>query len=381
MEPIIGIDLGPLGLVVALKEGEATSVLSDALGRRYLPGTIGDLEGAFARARATAEAHVGYAVQDAVLVVPTHFDDAQRQAWKRAAEAAGLTPQRVVNRAAATLLGLNPHLESTDGRTYLLCHLDAGVASATIACTDDGVVEVLADSGPVAFSGPAEAGAALVAAVRRCRTDFERDHTSLLHTAPLHGALFTGRIPEEPGAVRDALDAAGGVPRLPLDAPLDVAALGAGWLGALLIGHVQDRIELTVTDMPFGLVDAYGRFTTLIGRNSTQPLQRAFPFTLRHPDRDVLTLRPAFALPEGGHVVLAEVPLTLPEGRTQTLYLGWGMSLEGLIALGLAVPGGGPVSTVVELNPRAILGDAAYALHTERWPGSPDPPALEALLL
>src|SRR6201999_308512 len=56
-----------------------------------------------------AENYFGEAVTRAVITVPAYFNDAQRQATKRAGELAGFTVERIVNEptAAALAYGLN----------------------------------------------------------------------------------------------------------------------------------------------------------------------------------------------------------------------------------------------------------------------------------
>jgi molecular chaperone DnaK (HSP70) len=57
----------------------------------------------------TARAYLGGEVRDAVITVPAHFNDAQRQATKLAAEKAGLNALRIINEptAAALAFGIN----------------------------------------------------------------------------------------------------------------------------------------------------------------------------------------------------------------------------------------------------------------------------------
>ncbi|HEU4537754.1 MAG TPA: Hsp70 family protein, partial [Polyangiaceae bacterium] len=54
--------------------------------------------------RATAEEFLGGKVSDAVIAVPAHFDDAQRQATKDAARLAGLSVLRLLNEPTAAAL-------------------------------------------------------------------------------------------------------------------------------------------------------------------------------------------------------------------------------------------------------------------------------------
>ena len=59
--------------------------------------------------KTVAESHLGVSVERAVITVPAHFSDAQRQATKDAGRIAGLTVERIINEptAAALAYGLN----------------------------------------------------------------------------------------------------------------------------------------------------------------------------------------------------------------------------------------------------------------------------------
>ena len=52
----------------------------------------------------TAEAYLGEPVTDAIITVPAYFNDAQRQATKRAGEIAGLNVRRIIAEPTAALL-------------------------------------------------------------------------------------------------------------------------------------------------------------------------------------------------------------------------------------------------------------------------------------
>src|SRR5262245_4062702 len=56
-----------------------------------------------------SEEYLGYEVTDAIITVPAHFNDSQRQATKDAGQIAGLNVKRIINEptAAALAYGLN----------------------------------------------------------------------------------------------------------------------------------------------------------------------------------------------------------------------------------------------------------------------------------
>lgn len=365
---IIGVDLTPLGLAAVLHREGASEDIRDALGRRFLPGTSADLAESFVRL-SNAVAHSLQRDVDIILVVPEYFDDAQRLAWRSAAQAAGFTVRRLINRPTAALLGSTVDIDAEDEHHYLVGHVGASSACASIVCTRDSITEIESTSGPIAFSGPAEANAALSEAVRQCIASASTPHDLL-------GALCTGHAPETLEGRQLALAAAPALPWIPVDTPLALCAQGAALIGALLGAPCGEMISLTVTDFPYGIEDTDGSYLGLVQRNSTQPLCKRLPFTLTDASLQTLTVRPACASPDGGHIVLGEVHLPLPAPAadgTRSLTLMWEMSWEGTLSIRLLGPEG-VVGTETTLDPRVVLGEARYQTLAEGWCGLPDPP-------
>ncbi len=101
--------------------------------------------------RARAEASLGGELAGAVVTVPAHFDDAQRQATKDAARLAGLNVLRLLNEptAAAIAYGLDNAAEGT----YAVYDLGGGTFDLSILKLSRGVFEVLATNGDSALGG------------------------------------------------------------------------------------------------------------------------------------------------------------------------------------------------------------------------------------
>jgi len=94
-------------------------------------------------------------IQGAVITVPAYFDEAQRQATKDAAQAAGINVLRLLNEptAAAVAYGLDqPNTDKSENH-YLIYDLGGGTFDVSILKLSDGVFEVLATGGNSALGG------------------------------------------------------------------------------------------------------------------------------------------------------------------------------------------------------------------------------------
>ncbi|WP_201536003.1 Fe-S protein assembly chaperone HscA [Psychrobacter ciconiae] len=94
-------------------------------------------------------------VAGAVITVPAYFDEAQRQATKDAAEAAGIHVLRLLNEPTAAAVAYGLDKPKMDGREhyYLIYDLGGGTFDVSILKLSDGVFEVLATGGNSALGG------------------------------------------------------------------------------------------------------------------------------------------------------------------------------------------------------------------------------------
>ena len=102
--------------------------------------------------KADAEAYFGEAITRAVITVPAYFNDAQRNATKRAGELAGFTVERIVNEptAAALAYGLDKLKEKSKIAVY---DLGGGTFDLSILELNEGVFQVLATNGNTRLGG------------------------------------------------------------------------------------------------------------------------------------------------------------------------------------------------------------------------------------
>jgi len=100
----------------------------------------------------TAEAYLGKKVTHAVVTVPVHFNDAQRQATMDAGTIAGLQVLRIINEptAAAIAYGLN---KRGGGSLIIVYDLGGGNFDVSLLFIDEGIFKVLAIAGDPHLGG------------------------------------------------------------------------------------------------------------------------------------------------------------------------------------------------------------------------------------
>ncbi len=92
-----------------------------------------------------AEAHLGEAVDEAVISVPAYFNDAQRKATRLAGELAGLKVERLINEPTAAAMAYGLH-EGRESR-FIVLDLGGGTFDVSIMEYFEGVLEVHASAG------------------------------------------------------------------------------------------------------------------------------------------------------------------------------------------------------------------------------------------
>lgn len=119
-------------------------------GREFTPEEIS--AEVLKKLKADAEKYFGEPVTRAVITVPAYFNDAQRNATKRAGELAGFTVERIVNEptAAALAYGLDKLKEHSKIAVY---DLGGGTFDLSILELNNGVFQVLSTNGDTRLGG------------------------------------------------------------------------------------------------------------------------------------------------------------------------------------------------------------------------------------
>ncbi len=94
---------------------------------------------------------LGERVTEAVITVPAHFNDAQRQATKDAGKVAGLEVLRIINEPTAAALAYG--MDKLENETVLVFDLGGGTFDVSILTVGEGVVEVRSTAGDTHLGG------------------------------------------------------------------------------------------------------------------------------------------------------------------------------------------------------------------------------------
>lgn len=128
----------------------AGSVMISLHGRNFTPEEIS--AEVLKKLKRDSEAALGETVARAVITVPAYFNDAQRNATKRAGEIAGFTVERIINEptAAALAYGLDKLKEKSKIAVY---DLGGGTFDLSVLELSEGVFQVLATNGNTRLGG------------------------------------------------------------------------------------------------------------------------------------------------------------------------------------------------------------------------------------
>jgi len=140
------IETGPFE-IVPTDNGDAWVKIAST---QYSPAQISAI--ILEKMKATAEEYLGETVTKAIITVPAHFDDSQRNATKDAGRIAGLDVLRIINEptAAALAYGSEPGEEA---KRIAIFDLGGGTFDISILDLNSGVYEVRATNGDTFLGG------------------------------------------------------------------------------------------------------------------------------------------------------------------------------------------------------------------------------------
>jgi molecular chaperone DnaK len=287
-----------------------------------------------------AERALGLEVSRAVITVPAYFNDAQRNATKRAGELAGFIVERIVNEPTAAALAYG--LDKLQSQSKIaVFDLGGGTFDISILELNNGVFEVLSTNGNTRLGGDdidnaivthlagrgfptdkpenaARLREAAVAAKHRLssedevqidvpfldggknfsatltRAELERLSLPIVEQTRAHcrRSLADAKLR---GADLDEIILVGGMTRMPLvrklvaeifgrepntsQNPDEAVAIGATIQAGILSGAVRDVVLLDVTPLSLGIETFGGLMNVIIPRNSTIPIKAGEMFT------------------------------------------------------------------------------------------------------
>jgi molecular chaperone DnaK len=298
-----------------------------------------------------AEKALGRQVARAVITVPAYFNDAQRNATKRAGELAGFTVERIVNEptAAALAYGLDKLKSKSKIAVY---DLGGGTFDMSILELSNGVFEVLATSGNTRLGGDdvdnaiisdrrfrisdwrseqkARLREEIVAVKHRLSTEdevgieipfFDSDRNfsvtvtrselekiarpivertrvhclraladAKLTPSDLDEVILVGGVTRMPLVRRFAAEIFGREPNVSQN-PDEAVATGATIQAGILSGAVRDIVLLDVTPLSLGIETFGGLMNVIIPRNSTIPTKAGETFTTAVHNQHTMSIK------------------------------------------------------------------------------------------
>jgi molecular chaperone DnaK len=300
-----------------------------------------------------AEEALGHAVERAVITVPAYFNDAQRNATKRAGALAGFKVERIVNEPTAAALAYGLDKLKSKGRIAVY-DLGGGTFDISLLELNEGVFEVLATNGNTRLGGDdidaallqrvgerigqeklspsvlARLREVVVAAKHRlaqesnCSIDLPfldgdesvqlvltrdeleeiarpiiertRGHClrvladARLGAADLDAVILVGGVTRMPLVQRFVTEVFGRAPNLSQN-PEEAVAMGATIQAGILSGAVRQVVLLDITPLSLGIETFGGLMNVIIPRNSTIPTKAGEMFTTAVSRQKAMTIK------------------------------------------------------------------------------------------
>jgi molecular chaperone DnaK len=140
----------PEGTIFEIKRKMGTNYQVNVFGKQYTPQQISAF--ILQKIKKDAETYLGGTVRKAVITVPAHFDDNQRQATKDAGEIAGFEVMRIINEPTAACLAYGIDKLEKEMK-ILVFSFGGGTHDVTVMDFGKGVFQVLSTSGDTQIGG------------------------------------------------------------------------------------------------------------------------------------------------------------------------------------------------------------------------------------
>ena len=140
----------PEGTIFEIKRKMGTNYKVTIYGKEYTPQQISAF--ILQKIKKDAETYLGGAIRKAVITVPAHFDDNQRQATKDAGEIAGFEVMRIINEPTAACLAYGVDKLEKEMK-ILVFSFGGGTHDVTVMDFGKGVFQVLSTSGDTQLGG------------------------------------------------------------------------------------------------------------------------------------------------------------------------------------------------------------------------------------
>lgn len=140
----------PDGTVYEVKRKMGTDAKVSIFGKEYTPQQVSSF--VLQKIKKDAETYLGTTVRKAVITVPAHFNDNQRQATKDAGEIAGFEVMRIINEPTAACLAFGIDKLDKDMK-IMVFSFGGGTHDVTIMDFGKGVFQVLSTSGDTQTGG------------------------------------------------------------------------------------------------------------------------------------------------------------------------------------------------------------------------------------
>ena len=140
----------PEGTIFEIKRKMGTDYKVNVYGKEYSPQQISAF--ILQKIKKDAETYLGGTINKAVITVPAHFNDNQRQATKDAGEIAGFQVMRIINEPTAACLAYGIDKVQQEMK-ILVFSFGGGTHDVTVMDFGKGVFQVLSTSGDTQLGG------------------------------------------------------------------------------------------------------------------------------------------------------------------------------------------------------------------------------------